>query len=136
MIGGVILCAERMLLEVFSSSAMFGMLFAPFITKWSGGSLYGINMLYYDSLSSYGLLFVRPFRFRISSCPMVLFRLIDVFYVRVVVKMLITSFFIVLSLNASSMIFALNAIFLSDIDLGLVSLHGFLFWVEVALLNI
>jgi hypothetical protein len=55
---------------------MFGMLFSPFITKWSGASLYGINMLYYDSLSSYGLLFLRPFRFRISSCPMVLFRLI------------------------------------------------------------
>jgi hypothetical protein len=34
------------------------------------------------------------------------------------------------------MIFALNAIFLSDIDLRSVSLHGFLFWVEVALLNI
>jgi hypothetical protein len=53
----------------------------------------------------------------------------------VVVKMLII-FFIVLSLIANSMIFSLNASFLSDVDLRSVSLHGFLFWVEVALLNL
>jgi hypothetical protein len=45
-------------------------------------------------------------------------------------------FFIVLSLIANSMIFSLNASFLSDVDLRSVSLHGFLLWVEVALLNL
>lgn len=33
-------------------AGMFGMLFVPFTTKWSGGNLYEINMLYHISLSS------------------------------------------------------------------------------------
>jgi hypothetical protein len=50
MIGGVIFCTGSMLLELFFMSVMFGMLFIPFRTKWSGGNLYGINMLSDDSL--------------------------------------------------------------------------------------
>jgi hypothetical protein len=67
---------------------------------------------------------------------MILFRLTSASYVGVVVKMLITYFLIVLSLSTSSMIFALNATFLSNIDFGSIPLHEFLFWVEVALLNL
>ena len=54
----------------------------------------------------------------------------------VVVKMLIIYFFIIHSLSASGMIFALNAAFFSDVNLGLVPLHGLLLWVEVDLLNL
>jgi hypothetical protein len=65
----------------------------PFKTKWSGGSLYGIDMLSHDSLSSYGLLFVRLFQLRISSSLLVLFRLRGASYVGVVVKMLTLFFY-------------------------------------------
>jgi hypothetical protein len=88
------------------------------------------------SLILHGLLFVRSFLLKISSCLMVLFRLIGFSYVGVVVKMLIIYFFIIHSLSASSMIFALNAALFSDVDLGLVPLHGLLLWVDVDLLNL
>jgi len=67
---------------------------------------------------------------------MVLFRLIGFSYVGEVVKMLIIYFFIIHSLSASGMIFALNAAFFSHVDLGLVPLHGLFLWVDVDLLNL
>jgi hypothetical protein len=88
MIGSLILFVGRILLEVF------GILFVRHRTKWSSGSLYGINILSHDSLSFYGLLFMRPFLLKISSCTAAPFRLISAFYIGVVGKMLVTYFLI------------------------------------------
>ena len=84
-------------------------------------------MLSYDSLSSYGMLFVRPFRLGINLCPTVPFKLSDAFYMGVVGKMLIIYFLIACSLIAFGMIYVLNASFLLSVDLGSVPFLGFLY---------
>ena len=126
MIGFFILCARRMILKVFSLFIVFEILFVHYRTKWSCESLYDINMLSCDSLSSYGLLFMRNFRLGISSCPTVSFRLTGAFYVGVVGKMLITYFLIACSFIAFGMIVVLNALFFLGVDPGSVSFYGFL----------
>lgn len=80
----------------------------------------------YDSLSSYDMLFVRPFRLGINLCPIVPFKLIGAFYVGVGGKMLITYFLIACSLIAFGMISVLNVSFLLSVDLGSVPFIGFL----------
>jgi hypothetical protein len=44
-----------MLQEICSPFIMLGIPFACLRLKWSGGNLYGINMLFYSFLSPYGL---------------------------------------------------------------------------------
>jgi hypothetical protein len=135
MIGCLILCVGRMILKVFSPFIVFGILSVHYRTKWSGESLYDINMLSCDSLSSYGLLFTRHFRLGISSCPTVPFRLTSAFYTGVVGKILMIYFFTACSFIAFGMIFVLNASFFFGADPGLVPFYGSFFWVEVVLLN-
>jgi hypothetical protein len=135
MIGCLILCVGRMILKVFSPFIVFGILSVHYRTKWSGESLYDINMLSCDSLSSYGLLFTRHFRLGISSCPTVPFRLTSAFYTGVVGKILMIYFFTACSFIAFGMIFVLNASFFFGADPGLVPFCGSFFWVEVVLLN-
>jgi len=130
MVGGVILFTRGMFLLLFSLSVMFGMPFALFWAKWSGGDLYGINT-FRVSPSYYGLQFVRPFRLKISSYLMISFVVVSC--MGVVMKMLITYFLIAPFLSASGLTCALNALFLSIIILWLSPLYDFLSWVEVNL---
>ena len=123
-----ILCPGRMILNVFSPFIVLGILSIRYITKWSGESLYGINMLSRDSFSSYDLLFMRPFRLRMSLYPTILFRLNGAFYVGVVRKMLITYFFDFPFSHRTWYNLFSKYLILLGVDLGSIPCHGSFFF--------
>jgi len=65
----------------FLYSLLLGTLFVLFKTKWIGGNLFGINMLFHDFHLSYRLLFMKLSLLGTNSGAIVLFRLFDVIYV-------------------------------------------------------
>jgi hypothetical protein len=93
-------------------------LFVMFRTTWSGGILFGINMLFHDFHLSCELLFMKLSLLKISSCDMVLFRLSDTNFIGVIGKMLITYSLIAQSLIACGLIYALDVSFPFAIVLG------------------
>jgi hypothetical protein len=103
---------------------VLGTLFVLFGTKWSGGNLFGINMLSHDFHLSYGLLFVKLSLLRISLGPIVLFRLSNAFNVEVIGKMLIIYILIAHSLIIFGMIYAPNVSSSFIVALGLAPFIG------------
>jgi hypothetical protein len=58
MVGMTLLCWNDALKDMFSICCAWNDLFVLFMTKLSGGNLFGINMLFHDFHLSCGLLFM------------------------------------------------------------------------------